>query len=83
MLEPEPVRLRCLTHSFAWSTGPNGVIADLVHLPDGDTARGAGQAALVDGLATPVTILRASRAALRRRFATRREVGETLSAIAR
>lgn len=59
---PERRTLRCLTHSFVRSTGPDGIIADLVYLEDGDVSRGAGRAALIDGLAAPVTILRASRA---------------------
>jgi len=62
VLEPEPAHLRCVTHSFGRSTGADGIVADLVYLPDADAARGAGQAALIDGLATPVTILRATRA---------------------
>ena len=62
VLEPEPAHLRCVTHSFGRSTGADGIVADLVYLPDADVARGAGQAALIDGLATPVTILRATRA---------------------
>lgn len=62
VLAPERLTLRCLTHSFARATGPDGLITDLVHLEDGDVNRGAGRAALIDGLATPVTTLRASRA---------------------
>ena len=62
VLEPEPAQLRCLTHPFGRSTGADGVVADLAYLPDADVAHGAGQAALIDGLATPVTILRATRA---------------------
>lgn len=62
VLEPERRVIRCLTHSFVRSTGPDGLIADLVYLDDGNTNRGAGRAALIDGLATPVTILRASKA---------------------
>lgn len=62
VLAPERMQLRCLTHSFARSTGPSGMITDLVYLPDGDVNRAAGSGALIDGLATPVTVLRASRA---------------------
>jgi len=62
VLEPEPMQLRCVTHSFGRTTGADGLIADLTHVSDGDLARGAGQAVLIDGLATPVTIMRASRA---------------------
>lgn len=62
VLEPERRQFRCLTHSFARATGPDGLIADLIALEDGDLNRGAGRAALLDGLATPVTVLRASKA---------------------
>ncbi len=62
VLEPERLQLRCLTHSFARSTGPSGLVTDLVHLDDGDVNRAAGRGALIDGLATPVTVLRASKA---------------------
>jgi len=62
VLAPERAQIRCLTHSFARSTGPDGMITDLIHLEDGDVNRAAGRGALVDGLATPVTVLRASRA---------------------
>ncbi|HLN14052.1 MAG TPA: hypothetical protein VK587_12725, partial [bacterium] len=62
VLEPEPASLRCVTHSFGRDTGLDGVVADLVYLPDAEVTRAAGQAALIDGLATPVTILRATRA---------------------
>lgn len=62
VLEPERVQIRCLTHSFGHSTGPDGMTTDLVHLPEGDVHRGAGRGVLLDGLATPVTVLRASRA---------------------
>ena len=61
VLEPEPTQLRCLTHSFGRNTGPDGIVAELTYLPDGDVARGAGQAVLIDGLATPVTIMRATK----------------------
>jgi hypothetical protein len=62
VLTPEGAQCRCVTHAFAKATGPDGLIADLVYLPDGNVAHGAGRAALVDGLATPVTVLRASKA---------------------
>lgn len=62
VLEPERLALPCLTHSFARATGPDGVVAELTEVADGHVERGAGRAALVGGLATPVTVLRASRA---------------------
>jgi N-acetylated-alpha-linked acidic dipeptidase len=62
VLEPARMQLACLTHSFARSTGPDGIVCDLSYLEDGDVHRGAGRACLIDGLATPVTILRASNA---------------------
>ena len=34
---PERTTIRCSTHSFATSTGPNGLSASLSYLPDNDT----------------------------------------------
>jgi len=62
VLEPERLTIPCLTHSFARATGPDGIVAELTDVGDGQVERGAGRAALVGGLATPVTVLRASRA---------------------
>jgi hypothetical protein len=62
VLAPTRMQFPCLTHSFGRATGPDGVVADLLYLDDGDMNRGAGRACMIDGLATPVTILRASRA---------------------
>ena len=62
VLEPERLALPCVTHSFARSTGPDGIVAELFDVAEGQVERGAGRAALVAGLATPVTVLRASRA---------------------
>jgi N-acetylated-alpha-linked acidic dipeptidase len=62
VLEPARMQLSCLTHSFGRATAPDGVISDLLYLEDADVNRGAGRACLIDGLATPVTILRASKA---------------------
>ncbi len=53
---------RCVTHSFVRSTGPDGLTADLVFVEEGRFAGARGKVALVDGLATPVTILQASQA---------------------
>jgi len=62
VLEPEPMQIRCLTHAFGRSTGPDGTIADLVFITDDDVNRAAGRAALLDGIATPVSVLQASKA---------------------
>lgn len=62
VLEPEPMQIRCLTHSFGKSTGPTGLYTDLVYLPDANVNRATGRAGLIDGLATPVTIYKASKA---------------------
>jgi N-acetylated-alpha-linked acidic dipeptidase len=68
VVTPEGHQIRCLTHSFARATAPGGLEAGLVFLGDGadplslDMEGAAGRAALVDGLATPVTVLRASQA---------------------
>ncbi|HLW60754.1 MAG TPA: M28 family peptidase [bacterium] len=62
VLAPEQLQIACLTHSFGRPTGAQGVVSDLLALEDGNVNRGAGRACLIDGLATPVTILRASRA---------------------
>jgi len=59
-LTPAAQSHRAVTHSFVRSTGPEGITADLVPVTDGDFTRARGQIALVDGLATPVTILQAS-----------------------
>jgi N-acetylated-alpha-linked acidic dipeptidase len=52
----------CVTHSFARSTPPDGLLADIVVVADARFEAARGHIALVDGLATPVTILRASQA---------------------
>lgn len=62
VIHPERRQFRCLTHSFAQSTGPHGVTGDLKFVPDGNVADGAGRVTLVDGLASPIKILEASRA---------------------
>lgn len=59
---PESFKIRCLTHSFATSTGPNGLRGSLTYLPDKNMKLGAGRIALVDGLAMPIEVLEASRA---------------------
>jgi hypothetical protein len=58
----DPRDFRCVTHSFARSTGDEGVTAPLVPIDGSQFTAARGQIALVDGLATPVTILQASQA---------------------
>ena len=53
---------RCVTHSFTQSTGPQGLEAELVVVTGAAFGAARGKVALVDGLATPVTILQASQA---------------------
>lgn len=52
----------CVTHSFARSTGTEGLSGDLVFVSGSAFDAARGKIALVDGLATPVTILQASQA---------------------
>ncbi len=59
---PSARDFRCVTHSFVRSTGPEGITADLVAVTGAHFAPAHGKIALVDGLATPVTILQASQA---------------------
>lgn len=62
-IEPHHETFHCLTHSFAKSTGPQGVTADVVYVPaDGDLRQAAGRVALLDGLSSPIKILQASQA---------------------
>lgn len=62
VLAPEPMTIRCLTHSFATSTGQNGLTGSLRYVPDKDMRKGAGRITLVDGLAMPIEVLDASQA---------------------
>lgn len=62
VLAPERRTIRCVTHSFATSTGPDGMTGSLRHLPDKNMKDGAGRVALVDGLAMPIEVLQASQA---------------------
>ena len=57
-----PVRFDALTHSFAASTPAGGLDVDLVRCQPGELGSARGLAVVVEGLATPVTILQASRA---------------------
>ena len=59
---PESREFRCLTHSFARSTPAAGLQADIVFVAGARFPAARGKIALVDGLATPVTILQASQA---------------------
>jgi N-acetylated-alpha-linked acidic dipeptidase len=61
-VSPAAHDFRCVTHSFVRSTGPGGLTAELVFVGNADFAPARGRIALVDGLATPVTILQASQA---------------------
>jgi hypothetical protein len=61
-IAPTAQEFRCLTHSFCRATGPDGITGELVLVGDGQFGRARGKVALVDGLATPVTILQASQA---------------------
>lgn len=59
---PVAQEFRCVTHSFCRSTGPDGVSGPLIRIENGQFSAARGAIALVDGLATPVTILQASQA---------------------
>ena len=61
-VQSDGVAFPALTHSFAASTPPDGVSAEVVHVTPDRLREAAGRIALVDGLAMPVTILQASRA---------------------
>jgi len=61
-LSPESHEFQCVTHSFVRSTGPGGLSAELVLVEHAQFGSASGKIALVDGLATPVTILQASQA---------------------
>jgi hypothetical protein len=61
VLEPDPVDIPCITHSFARATSPEGFVGDLVAAPD-DFRDAAGRAMLIEGLASPLAVARASRA---------------------
>lgn len=54
----------CLTHAFTASTPADGVTAEVVPFDPnaGDPAETGGRIALVDGICTPITVLRLSRA---------------------
>jgi N-acetylated-alpha-linked acidic dipeptidase len=53
---------RCVTHSFVQSTTNDGLIGELEFVRGSAFGAARGKIALVDGLATPVTILQASQA---------------------
>lgn len=53
---------RCVTHSFARSTATEGLTGELEFVKGAAFHTARGKIALVDGLATPVTILQASQA---------------------
>jgi N-acetylated-alpha-linked acidic dipeptidase len=58
----DDIELPCLTHSFAASAAPGEVSGELIAAKGGMLAKAAGRVTLVNGLATPITILEASRA---------------------
>lgn len=58
----EAFQLTCLTHSFARSTGPNGLIGRAKIIGEGDLDLAAGRVAVVDGVATPIQVLDLDRA---------------------
>ena len=59
---PSSREFRCVTHSFARSTAADGLAADVVFVEGAQFASARDKIALVDGLATPVTVLQASQA---------------------
>jgi peptidase M28-like protein len=59
---PATAAFRCVTHSFAQSTPTAGLERELVPVTGSRFDPARGRIALVDGLATPVTILQASQA---------------------
>jgi peptidase M28-like protein len=62
VIEPATGAFRCVTHSFAQSTPAAGLDRELVLVTGSRFEAARGKIALVDGLATPVTILQASQA---------------------
>ncbi len=58
----EAFKLTCLTHSFARSTGPNGLIGSAKIIGEDDLDLAAGRVAVVDGVATPIQVLDLDRA---------------------
>jgi hypothetical protein len=62
VLAPVRKTIRCVTHSFATSTGADGLTGSLRFLPDKNMKDGAGRISLVDGLAMPIEVLQASKA---------------------
>src|SRR5262245_19904974 len=62
VVAPGAGEFRCVTHSFAQSTPAAGLERELVLVTGSQFDAARGKIALVDGLATPVTILQASQA---------------------
>src|SRR5690349_20153184 len=62
LVAPATGDFRCVTHSFAQSTPATGLESELVFVRESRFEAARGKVALVDGLATPVTILHASQA---------------------
>lgn len=62
VLGSHPFELNCVTHSFAQSTGPEGLAGEVHVLATADFSGMAGRIVLLDGLCTPVTVRQASQA---------------------
>jgi Iap family predicted aminopeptidase len=64
---PRTAAIETITHSFAPSTGPEGIEGDVVYVGAGeeaDFAATSGKIALVEGIAAPIKVLRGVRAAV-------------------
>ncbi len=61
VVAPEQRQLTCITHAFARSSGPGGLIGKVKAVASNEIHRAAGRIALVEGLAMPITVLEASR----------------------
>lgn len=62
VLDSDDFEPDCVTHSFAQSTGPEGLTGEIHVLATADFAGMAGRIVLLDGLCTPVTVRQASQA---------------------
>lgn len=62
VLTPELHTFRCVTHSFAASTAPEGAVLELAHRQHGDYDRVGGKAVLLEGLCEPGPVYHHSKA---------------------